>query len=127
MFSHGCIRVQEPDRLATLLLAEDKGWSAQQVKNLLAKNRSSVVPLNRPLPVHLTYFTAMVDAEGKVQTFADVYGLDSKMGAALFGKGVKLKVPPVERVAREGPRRSSWRAAGQTGSRTDSISGLFGN
>jgi L,D-transpeptidase YcbB len=34
--SHGCIRVRQPDRLAALLLAEDKGWSAAQVQNLLA-------------------------------------------------------------------------------------------
>jgi murein L,D-transpeptidase YcbB/YkuD len=125
--SHGCIRVNKPDRLATLLLAEDKGWSAQQVKNLLAKDTSSVVPLNRPLPVHLTYFTAVVDEEGKVQTFADVYGLDSSIGAALFGKGGKFKAPTVQADARESPRKSSWRAAEQTGSLTDSISGLFGN
>ena len=86
-----------------------------------------MVTLYRPLPVHLTYFTAMVDEEGEVQTFADVYGLDSKMGAALFGKRAKLQAPPVEADARDGPPRSNWRAAGQTGGRTDSISGLFGN
>jgi len=125
--SHGCIRVHDPDRLATLLLAEDKGWSAQQVKSLLAKDTSTVVPLNRPLPVHLIYFTTVVDEEGKVQNFADVYGLDSKIGAALFGKGVKLKAPTVEADAQESPRKSSWRAAEHTGSVAESISGLFGN
>jgi murein L,D-transpeptidase YcbB/YkuD len=122
--SHGCIRVHEPDRLAALLLAEDKGWSAQQVKSLLAKGTSSVVPLKRPLPVYLTYFTTVVDEEGKAQNFADIYGLDRKMETALFGKGVKLTV---EAYSKEGPRKSSWRAAEQTGSLTDSISGLFGN
>jgi len=125
--SHGCIRVHEPDRLAALLLGEDKGWSAQQVNSLLAKGTSSAVPLKRPLPVHLIYFTTVVDDKGKVQNFADVYGLDSKMGAALFGKGVKLPTPTVEADAQEDPRKSSWRAAEPTGSVTDSISGLFGN
>ena len=56
--SHGCIRVRQPDRLAALLLAEDKGWSPQQVKDLLAKGKNSGVTLSRPVPVHLTYFTA---------------------------------------------------------------------
>ena len=125
--SHGCIRVHEPDRLAALLLGEDKGWSAQQVKSLLAKDTSSVVPLKRPLPVHLTYLTTVVDDKGKVQNFADVYGLDSKMGSALFGKGGKLPTPTVEVDAQEGPRKSSLRAAERTGSITDSVSGLFGN
>jgi murein L,D-transpeptidase YcbB/YkuD len=120
--SHGCIRVHEPDRLAALLLAEDKGWSAQQVKSLLAKDTSSVVPLKRPLPVYLTYFTTIVDEEGMAQNFADIYGLDRKMDAALFGNNLT-----VETYSKERPRKSSWRAAQQTGSLTDSISGLFGN
>ena len=59
------------------------------------------MPLKRLLPVHLTYFTTVVEEEGKVQNFADVYGLDSKIGAALFGKGVKLKAPTVEADAQE--------------------------
>ena len=46
------------------------------------------------------------------------------METALFGKGVKLTV---EAYSKEGPRKSSWRAAEQTGSLTDSISGLIGN
>ena len=85
------------------------------------------MPLKRLLPVHLTYFTTVVEEEGKVQNFADVYGLDSKIGAALFGKGVKLKAPTVEADAQESPRKSSWRAAEHTGSVAELISGLFGN
>ena len=41
--SHGCIRVHQPDRLAALLLAEDKGWSEDKVKNLLAKGSDTGV------------------------------------------------------------------------------------
>jgi murein L,D-transpeptidase YcbB/YkuD len=94
--SHGCIRVREPDRLAALLLAEDKGWSAEQVKSLLARDKSSVVKLNWPVPVHLTYFTVVVDEKGKVETFPDVYGVDGRMSAALFGKSSKFPAATVE-------------------------------
>jgi murein L,D-transpeptidase YcbB/YkuD len=125
--SHGCIRVHEPDRLAALLLAVDKGWSAQQVRSLLAGGTSNVVKLNRPVPVHLTYFTAMVDEKGKVATFADVYGLDARMASALFGKPTKFQAPTVEANDQEGRRMSSWRAVKHTGGLTDAISGLFGN
>ncbi len=120
--SHGCIRVRQPDRLAALLLAEDKGWSAEQVKNLLAKGNSAV-SLSRPVPVHLTYFTAAADGAGKLQTFADVYGLDKKMAAALFGKAEALSAdtPAPGRPQ----KRSAWNA--NSGSFTDSIQGLFGN
>src|SRR3546814_9771490 len=33
-FSHGCIRVHNPGRLAEILLEEDKGWSAARVREL---------------------------------------------------------------------------------------------
>jgi murein L,D-transpeptidase YcbB/YkuD len=126
--SHGCIRVHEPDRLAAILLAEDKGWSVQQVKTMLATGSNSVVMLNRPVPVHLTYFTAIVDEQGTVQTFADVYGLDRKMGSALFGRAIKIDAPTFEVNAQARQPKSSWRSAEErTGSLTDSISGLFGN
>ena len=124
--SHGCIRVHEPYRLATELLAEDKGWSAQEVKSLLAKDATTMVPLARQVPVHLTYFTTVVDENGGVQNFADIYGIDNKMGAALFGKRLKLD-PPVDTDTEESGRTPSWRSAERTGGLADAISGLFGN
>lgn len=126
--SHGCIRVHQPDRLAALLLAVDQGWSAQKVKTMLATSNNSTVTLNRPMPVHLTYLTAVVDEQGKVQTFADIYGLDYKMGAALFGRAVKIDAPTFETTDQGGQRKSgSLRSAERTGSLADSLAGLFGN
>ena len=116
--SHGCIRVRQPDRLAALLLAEDKGWSAQEVKDRLAKGKNSGVSLSRPVPVHLTYFTAVVDAQGKLQIFTDIYGLDKKMASALFGKSVALSADA--RVRQQ--KRSAW-----NGGSFGSLSGMFGN
>jgi hypothetical protein len=43
--------------------------------------------------VHVTYFTAMVDYEGKLRTFGDLYGLDDRVGAALFGRRVRFETP----------------------------------
>jgi murein L,D-transpeptidase YcbB/YkuD len=121
--SHGCIRVREPDRLAALLLAEDKGWSAQQVKDLLAKGNNTGVSLTRSVPVHLTYVTVAFDGVGKLRTYDDIYGLDKKMAAALFGKSEALTadVPAPERPK----KKSAWNA--NSGSFANSIPGLFGN
>ncbi len=116
--SHGCIRVRQPDRLAALLLAEDKGWSPQQVKDMLAKGKNSGVTLSKPVPVHLTYFTAVLDTQGKLQTFADIYGLDKKMAYALFGKSEALSTTAVSKQG----KRSAWNGGG-----FGAISGLFGN
>jgi murein L,D-transpeptidase YcbB/YkuD len=125
MASHGCIRVYEPARLAALLLAEDKGWSAQQVTDMLAKGNNSVVSLSRKVPVHVTYFTATVDEKGKIQSFDDIYGLDSKMASALFGKATKFDAPTTEAAASGGRKRSAWNSG--KGGLTDAITGLFGN
>jgi murein L,D-transpeptidase YcbB/YkuD len=126
MASHGCIRVNEPARLAALLLAEDKGLSAQQVKDMLAKGNNSVVSLSHKVPVHVTYFTATVDEKGKVQAFADIYGLDSKMASALFGRATKFDAVATEEAAVSGGRkRAAWNSG--RGGLTDAISGLFGN
>ena len=120
--SHGCIRLRQPDRLAALLLAEDKGWSAEQVKSLLAKGSNSVVSLSRPVPVHLTYFTMAFDGVGRLQTFADVYGLDKKMAQALFGKSELLAADAAPGVRQQ--KRSAWN--GGVGG-TNFLPGLFGN
>jgi murein L,D-transpeptidase YcbB/YkuD len=120
--SHGCIRVRQPARLAALLLAEDRGWPEQRVKELIAKGKNSAVSLSRPVPVHLTYFTVAFDGAGQMRTHADVYGIDKKMAAALFGKSELLSAEaPV--VAK--PKKRS--AANVGVGRPNAIPGLFGN
>ncbi len=125
MASHGCIRVFQPARLATFLLAEDKGWSDEQVKDMLAKGDNSVISLSHKIPVHLTYFTMTVDEKGKAQSFADVYGLDGKMASALFGKAARLDDLEADAGSAGGRSRSAWNAG--RGGLTDAINGLFGN
>jgi L,D-transpeptidase YcbB len=122
--SHGCIRVHQPDRLALLLLAEDKGWTEQQVKDQLAKGHNSGVILSRPVPVHLTYFTVAFDGIGKMRTYDDVYGLDKKMAAALFGKAEAV---PDDAPAVTRPPRRSASNGGRGGFGGVAIPGLFGN
>jgi murein L,D-transpeptidase YcbB/YkuD len=121
--SHGCIRVHKPERLAALLLAEDKGWSAEQVKNMLAKGNNTGVVLTRPVPVHLTYFTMAFDGIGRLQTYNDVYGLDAKMAQALFGKS-ELLTSDNGSPARTQQRRS---ASSRAVRGANFLPGLFGN
>ena len=71
-------RVAHPEKLAALLLADDKGWSAAKVKGLIAAGKPATVKISKPIPVHTTYFTAVVDEQGQVKTFDDVYKLDKR-------------------------------------------------
>jgi murein L,D-transpeptidase YcbB/YkuD len=80
---HNCIRMSDPPKLASVLLAEDKGWPVEKINALIKDGNNSAVQLDRPIPVHTTYFTAMVDDQGKLKMFGDVYGLDAKVSAAL--------------------------------------------
>ena len=128
-FSHGCIRVHQPARLVALLLAEDQGWSAAKINALVAQGENKVIALRRPVPVHLTYFTLTVGEDGRLQTFADIYGLDGRMAPKLFDKPVKFSAPADPVIAEANMRtRNRGRTNQQTGGGLGGlISGLFGN
>jgi len=68
--------VANPDKIAALLLADDKGWNKAKVDKLIAGGKTVEVKIDKSLPVHMTYFTAVVDDQGQVKTFDDVYKLD---------------------------------------------------
>jgi murein L,D-transpeptidase YcbB/YkuD len=97
---HQCPRVANPDKFAAALLAEDKGWTKDKIDKLMANGKNTAIDLDHPLPVHTTYFTAVVDADGKVKTFADIYRLDDKVASAVIGKSVSAA--PVANAAPRG-------------------------
>ena len=126
--SHGCIRVHQPERLVTLLLSEDKGWTAGTVRNLVVRNESKVVALKRRVPVHLTYFTAVVDEHGALNRPGDIYGIDNRMAPRLFSNPASFPAPVASTVADSRPQsRSSQRDRRRGGGLDNFISGLFGN
>jgi len=86
--SHGCVRVQDPLRLATLLLAPQQADPRGFIDAVLASGRERFVYLERPVPVHLTYRTAWVDEIGALQLRADIYDRDAAALAALSAAGV---------------------------------------
>ena len=131
---HECVRMEKPQAFAEVLLAEDKGWSAAQVKELWDKGNNSAVTIERSLPVHMVYFTSVADDKGKVSTFADVYGLDRKLAAALFGNANGFPPPPPD-ASKPPPsvtgvsRRSSSSSRTASGSSgiANSIGGFIGD
>ena len=69
-------RVANPEKLAGLLLTESNGWSTAKTSQLAAGSNTTAVKLDKPIPVHMTYFTILVDEQGEVKTFGDIYKLD---------------------------------------------------
>ena len=84
--SHGCMRVQYPEKLAEILLAHDKGWSPARVESTFDAGDDNHLALDQHIPVYITYFTLRVNEDGSISTFNDIYGHDSRMTAALSGK-----------------------------------------
>jgi murein L,D-transpeptidase YcbB/YkuD len=82
-FSHGCMRVQHPARLAEVLLGDD-GWTASRIEAQIASGKQRIVNLDEKIPVHVTYMTAWVDDSGAVQFRPDVYGRDPPLIQALL-------------------------------------------
>jgi murein L,D-transpeptidase YcbB/YkuD len=81
-FSHGCIRVQHVLRLAELVL-DDAAWGSDSLKAAIARGATVTIPLRRPLPVLLLYWTAAADLHGELHFYRDVYARDEPLLRAL--------------------------------------------
>ncbi|MGH1589159.1 L,D-transpeptidase family protein [Methylobacterium phyllosphaerae] len=103
-FSHGCVRVDDPFRLADVVLPD---WSEDRLKKLIGKGERTI-RLPEKLPVHLAYFTAYVDDGGTYRTLPDLYGYDAPMRAALGLPGGGG--PAIARLPDEPSRRKAERA-----------------
>lgn len=81
-FSHGCMRVQEPFALAEAVLGPGSGWSEARVRKLIGGSER-YINLDRPLPIHIEYFTAYVDEAGRLVLRPDLYGYSARVRRAL--------------------------------------------
>ena len=84
--SHGCVRVQDPLRLAEILLQESN-WDRGKIDQVLDGSRTRYVNLEKALPVLLYYLTARADEHGAVRFRPDIYGRDQGL-LELFAKPV---------------------------------------
>lgn len=85
-FSHGCIRVSEPRRLALHLLRNDTSWTPEKVDAAMYSGIERFVNLRRPVPVSIVYFTAWVDGKGHLQCRDDIYRRDERLMEMIFSK-----------------------------------------
>ena len=86
-FSHGCMRVQNPDQYAATLLgitAPNEHYTPEKIRSMYGHSEIDI-KFPTPIPVNITYQTAFVDDAGKLQLRKDVYGRDATMLALLRG------------------------------------------
>ncbi len=82
-FSAGCVRVENPFDFADVLLADEPSLNRNTLERAFGPNEKWFNMQVR-VPVFLTYFTVRVDEAGKARSYADVYGHDARIAAALF-------------------------------------------
>jgi L,D-transpeptidase YcbB len=75
-FSHGCIRVDDPEKLAEYVLRDPATWDEPRIQRAMASGVEQQVKLNESIPVHIVYFTAWVDERGGLHFAPDIYKYD---------------------------------------------------
>ncbi len=81
-FSHGCVRLGDPMRLASLIMQLD-GVSPERTQSFLASKKTKQYDLDQHIDSHIVYFTTFADEDGNIQFRKDVYGYDTKITKAL--------------------------------------------
>ena len=83
LFSHGCIRLEDPLDLAVLILGDSTEWSLETLQAALGTGETRTIQLPQPIPVFVLYWTAAVDGRGRPVFYDDVYGRDETILEAL--------------------------------------------
>lgn len=83
-FSHGCIRVEDPVKLAEWVLRGQESWTKEKIENTIEGKRDDVyVKIQRPINVMITYTTAVANEDGSVKFLDDIYGHDTQLARVL--------------------------------------------
>ena len=85
-FSHGCIRLSDPVKMANYLLRNQSEWDAAKIEEAMNSGEEKFVKLKKPVPVLITYYTAWVDEDGHLNFREDIYGHDAQLTKKMFTK-----------------------------------------
>ena len=90
-FSHGCVRLEQPEQLARYVLADQPEWTVERIEAAMHGGVEKTVKLTTPIPVYLGYWTARTSADGILQFRDDLYGIDARLTSMLATTLEKLK------------------------------------
>jgi murein L,D-transpeptidase YcbB/YkuD len=83
-YSHGCIRLAEPEKMADYLLKDNPNWPPDKIEEAMNSGHEQFVNVKDPVPVFITYYTAWVDENGLLNFRDDIYKRDSTVAAKMF-------------------------------------------
>ncbi|HEV8079536.1 MAG TPA: hypothetical protein VGP43_02405, partial [Chitinophagaceae bacterium] len=83
-YSHGCIRLSDPTKMAEYLLKDDRSWPPEKIMDAMNSGNEKFVKLKDPVPVFITYYTAWVDENGLLNFRDDIYKRDAGLMQKMF-------------------------------------------
>ena len=90
-FSHGCVRVEEPQALAEFVLKNQPEWTRERIAQAMHAGEERTLKLRQPIPVYIGYWTVDVAPDGRIDFKPDIYGLDARQSAKLSGRLAALR------------------------------------
>ncbi|MEO6638537.1 MAG: L,D-transpeptidase family protein [Ginsengibacter sp.] len=85
-YSHGCIRLSDPVKLADYLLKDDSKWTPDKIDEAMNSAEEKYVNVGKAVPVFITYYTTWVDDAGQLNFRNDIYGHDKEIAGKMFGQ-----------------------------------------
>jgi murein L,D-transpeptidase YcbB/YkuD len=85
-YSHGCIRLREPEKFANYVLRNQPEWTPEKISEAMNSGNEKYVKVKDPIPVVITYYTAWVDENGRLNFREDIYGHDARLAEKMFNK-----------------------------------------
>ena len=83
-YSHGCIRLSDPEKMANYLLRNQSEWTPEKINAAMNSGDQQFVKLKDPVPVFITYYTAWVDENGVLNFREDIYQHDQQLMNKMF-------------------------------------------
>ena len=83
-YSHGCIRLSDPYKMAEYLLRNQPEWTTDRIQTAMNTEEEKFVKVKKAVPVFITYYTAWVDDNGQLNFRNDIYGHDEKLTKKMF-------------------------------------------
>lgn len=83
-YSHGCIRLAEPEKMAQYLLRSNPEWTPEKIDEAMNSGTEKYVKLKKPVPVFISYYTAWVDERGRLNFRDDIYSHDEELSKRMF-------------------------------------------
>jgi L,D-transpeptidase YcbB len=91
--SHGCIRTDRATEFAILMSILQAGTDHREAAEIFKRGLNDRIAFTDQVPVFINYFTMASSGDGKLASFADVYGRDAPVIASFARPRVDQKTP----------------------------------